>query len=145
MVHTHREPLCLGFTLTVGEQTVPTARRLVLSVVRDWGLALPDETLDDLALLSDEVVANALRHATGPYTVVVSWTRSRLRVEVADTTRLLPNPHGGGLYTESGRGLLLVSALAADWGSTPTAAGKTVWFELAPQVVRVAMDDPGRY
>ncbi|KUO20671.1 ATP-binding protein [Streptomyces dysideae] len=139
MVHTHREPLCRGFTLSAGEQTVPTARRLVLSTVRDWGLPLPDETLDDIALLSGEVIANALRHATGPYTVVVRWTRTRLRVEVADTARVLPTPHGDALYAESGRGLLLVAALAADWGSAPTATGKTVWFEVAPPTPRVHM------
>lgn len=59
-VHTHREPLRRGFTLSAGNETVPTARRLVLSTVRDWGLPLPDETLDDLTLLSGEVIANAL-------------------------------------------------------------------------------------
>ncbi|MDK1344399.1 hypothetical protein QNO09_13990 [Streptomyces sp. 378] len=59
-MHTHREPLCRGFTLSTGDETGPTARRLVLSTVGDWGLPLPDETLDDLALLSGEVIANAL-------------------------------------------------------------------------------------
>ncbi|GAA2619139.1 ATP-binding protein [Streptomyces vastus] len=140
MVHTHREPLCRGFTLSAGDETVPTARRLVLSTVRDWGLPLPDETLDDLALLSSEVIANALQHATGPYSAVVSWTRARLRVEVADTARPFPTSHGDGPYAESGRGLLLVAALAADWGSTPTATGKTVWFEVAPHAPTSHLD-----
>ncbi|MEW2636460.1 ATP-binding protein [Streptomyces sp. NPDC048389] len=129
MVHTHSEPMCRRFTLSAAKETVPTARRLVLATVRDWGLPLPDETLDDLALLSGEVIANALLHASGPYTAVVSWARARLRVEVADTA-------------ESGRGLLLVAALAADWGSTPTATGKTVWFEVAPRVPTSAPDRP---
>ncbi|MCK8437459.1 ATP-binding protein [Streptomyces sp. D2-8] len=142
MVHTHRELLCRDFTLSTGDETVPTARRLILSTVGDWGLPLPDETLDDLALLSGEVIANALQHATGPYSVVVSWTRARLRVEVADTARPLRTSHGGEPYAESGRGLLLVAALAADWGSTPTATGKTVWFEVAPHAPTSHLDRP---
>ena len=31
---------------------------------------------------------------------------------------------------ESGRGLLLIEALAERWGATPTHGGKCVWFEL---------------
>ncbi|MCW2899043.1 MAG: hypothetical protein JWO67_1308, partial [Streptosporangiaceae bacterium] len=33
---------------------------------------------------------------------------------------------------ESGRGLALLSALSADWGSAPTATGKVVWCRLTP-------------
>jgi hypothetical protein len=35
-----------------------------------------------------------------------------------------------GLDETAGRGLLLVDALSAVWGSGATDAGKTVWFEL---------------
>lgn len=62
----------------------------------------------------------------------------RLRVEVVDTLARRPTPrlprHGAGPaddYGTSGRGLLLVDALADDWGVQPCAAGgKAVWFEL---------------
>ncbi|WP_326768961.1 ATP-binding protein [Streptomyces sp. NBC_01591] len=37
----------------------------------------------------------------------------------------------GAFHDESGRGLLLVSSLAREWGTSTTAHGKTVWFEQA--------------
>ncbi|MFK4222517.1 ATP-binding protein [Streptomyces sp. NPDC019890] len=112
--------------------TVPKARRLLLAVVRDWNLPLADETQDDLGLLSSEVIANAVSHTTGPCSVTVRWTGVRLRVEVTDTVAGLPTPRRHELYAESGRGLVLVASLAASWGSTRTATGKVVWFEVAP-------------
>lgn len=62
-------------------------------------------------------------------------TGSTLRIEVTDTRsekRPCPGPMAADADAESGRGLLLVAALASDWGVTPrpTAPGKTVWAEL---------------
>ncbi|MCX4825828.1 ATP-binding protein [Streptomyces sp. NBC_01142] len=126
-----RPPRSRSFPVAAEEQAVPKARRLVLSVVRAWDLQLPDETLEELALLSSEVIANAVRHTTGPCAVTVLSTGSRLRIEVTDTAPALPAPRGDALYAESGRGLMLVASLAADWGSTVTGTGKAVWFEIA--------------
>ncbi|MGI5399206.1 ATP-binding protein [Streptomyces sp. CA-135486] len=120
--------------------TVPKARRLLLAVVRDWNLPLADETQDDLGLLSSEVIANAVRHTTGPCSVTVRWTGVRLRVEVTDTGSALPAPRGRELYAQSGRGLVLVASLAASWGSTRTATGKVVWFEVAPALPTADLD-----
>jgi len=55
-----------------------------------------------------------------------------LRVEVADPRGdRLPQPRSGDLpdsVAESGRGLLLVEALAVPWGTEPRPpSGKTVW------------------
>ncbi|MEV1053821.1 ATP-binding protein [Streptomyces sp. NPDC059017] len=112
--------------------SVPKARRLLLSLVRDWNLPLAHETHDDLGLLSSEVINNAIRHTSGPCSVTVRWTGARLRVEVTDTAAGLPTPRGRAPYAESGRGLLLVASVAASWGSARTATGKVVWFEVAP-------------
>ncbi|MET9694492.1 ATP-binding protein [Streptomyces sp. NPDC006514] len=111
---------------------MPEARRLVLTVVRGWDLQLTSETLEELALLCSEIIANAVRHTTGPSTLTVLWTGSRLRVEVTDTAPGLPAPRGCTLNAESGRGLMLIAALATDWGTTPTPTGKAVWFEMTP-------------
>jgi hypothetical protein len=56
----------------------------------------------------------------------------RLRVEVLDGGATVPpQPVPPPLESESGRGLLLVEALADRWGAAVTAEGKTLWFELA--------------
>lgn len=121
-----------SFPIAAERQAVPEARRLVLAVVRGWDLQLTSETLEELALLCSEIIANAVHHTTGPSTLTVLWTGSRLRVEVTDTAPGLPAPRGCTLNAESGRGLMLIAAIATDWGTTPTPTGKAVWFELTP-------------
>lgn len=121
-----------SFPIVAERQAVPKARRLVLAVVREWDLQLTPEALEELALLCSEIIANAVRHTPGPSTVTVLWTGSRLRVEVTDTAPGLPAPRGCTLNAESGRGLMLIAAIATDWGTTPTPTGKAVWFEMAP-------------
>jgi hypothetical protein len=63
-------------------------------------------------------------------TVRVSRSGSVMRVEVDDESHDVPvctRPDG---ETQGGRGLLLVDALATDWGSFARDTGKTVWFTL---------------
>jgi hypothetical protein len=43
----------------------------------------------------------------------------------------LPQPRFAADDDESGRGLILVRALADNWGVRPTDDGKTTWFTLA--------------
>jgi hypothetical protein len=90
------------------------------------------------------VIANAVRHTTGPCSVTVRWTGVRLRVEVTDTGVELPAPRGRELYAESGRGLVLVASMAASWGSARTVTGKVVWFEVAPTAPTAPITDLDR-
>ena len=83
-------------------------------------------------LLTDELVVNAIRYGTGSVRLTLSVAPRRIRVTVGDDTsappvqieadRERPRP--------SGRGLVLVEALATRWGVIPDGAGKRVWFEL---------------
>ncbi|CAG6392299.1 hypothetical protein SCOCK_160081 [Actinacidiphila cocklensis] len=57
-----------------------------------------------------------------------------MRVEVADSSAVRPKPRSSSPDAEDGRGLLLVDALAADWGSFYDPAGKVVWFEVASSI-----------
>ncbi len=54
-----------------------------------------------------------------------------MRVEVADHDPALPVQQHPPAEAVTGRGLLIVDALATRWGVEPAADGKTVWFELA--------------
>jgi serine phosphatase RsbU (regulator of sigma subunit)/anti-sigma regulatory factor (Ser/Thr protein kinase) len=111
------------------------ARSFTRGALRAWGL--PDEVADDAVLLVSELVANGVQHAGTSLEVHVrlaTGTTPGVEVQVTDAhpARALPAAAAadGNTYAERGRGLLLPSALASEWGVTYTAAAKTVWFRL---------------
>ncbi len=94
--------------------------------------------LDDAVLATDELFANAVRHASADpadtIAVVLESSGRELRVTLADPSPVPPRPRTVTSFAESGRGLSIVSALADDWGTEPPEpgdAGKRVWFSLA--------------
>lgn len=84
-----------------------------------------------------ELASNAVTHGRVPgrdALLRLVKTDDRLRVEVTDTRgERHPSVGRGTADAESGRGLLIVEALAATWGVTPRAdaPGKTVWAVLS--------------
>ncbi|MFG1810820.1 ATP-binding protein [Streptomyces sp. NPDC049040] len=119
-----------------------TARREVARIVREWRVPLVEEQLEDLQLLSGEVIANAIRHTQAACSVKVRWTGVRVRVEVTDSSPVRPKPRSSSPDAEDGRGLVLVDALAADWGSFHDPAGKVVWFEVASSIRPARREQP---
>jgi anti-sigma regulatory factor (Ser/Thr protein kinase) len=111
---------------------VPRARRRVRAAAGRWGAALGEDAVADLELLAGEVIANAVTHTGAGCEVSVTWTGTRARVEVTDQERYGPRRTAAGLDSETGRGVQIVAALAADWGCRRHGHGKTVWFEIAP-------------
>lgn len=71
------------------------------------------------------------RDAT-PIAVRLILTTRSVFVEVFDSAPGCPAPRQPDPAAESGRGLQIVTALAADFGWCPTATGKVVWAEVAP-------------
>jgi anti-sigma regulatory factor (Ser/Thr protein kinase) len=93
-----------------------------------WGLA---ELADTAELLASELVTNALLHTgTGAGLAAAVTSEHRLRIEVSDGGTGLPRPRAADADATGGRGLLLVDALADDWGVWLSASGKVTWFEL---------------
>ncbi|WP_328537147.1 ATP-binding protein [Streptomyces sp. NBC_00344] len=117
-------------------RSVGRARALLAEQARAW--KVPDEVSATAVLLLSELMTNAVRHASVPAGREV-WARcvlrdcGTLRLEVADACRALPKAQHPRTDDESGRGLVLVTALADAWGAQPRAygIGKAVWFELA--------------
>jgi anti-sigma regulatory factor (Ser/Thr protein kinase) len=114
------------------------ARRLVSDRLEAWGHPYASTVNEKLTLITAELAANAVTHGRVPgrdFEIRLTADARTLRVEVSDTRaeRLLPpSPHEPPDDAESGRGLMLVAALADDWGATPRAdaPGKTVWATL---------------
>lgn len=125
-------PTC-GFTVAAAVDAVPSARRQVAALAKGLGLPVSDEALETVELLASEVIANAVLHSGAPCDVAVTRIDERLRIEVTDTDLSLPSAVEAGPNDESGRGLLLVDALADAWGTQPEPCGKTTWFEITPE------------
>jgi anti-sigma regulatory factor (Ser/Thr protein kinase) len=111
-----------------GPEVVGAARALVRSVLDLWDCDDPD---DAGVLLTSEIVTNAVRHAAGVLAVQLdlSITDGVVRVAVGDPASERPVLRSPSVDAIGGRGLMLVEALAARWGSVPTDRGKLVWFE----------------
>jgi anti-sigma regulatory factor (Ser/Thr protein kinase) len=98
--------------------------------------ALESGAVDNAALLTSELVTNAMLHTSsggsqGTVTVVVIDGPDALMVEVIDDGSPYTGPEvQGDRYASQGHGLFLVEQLASRWGYLRDAAGTTVWFEL---------------
>lgn len=103
------------------------ARRFVAGRLADAGL---EEMNDTASLLVSELVANAVLHAHTDLVVVLRIGQERVTVEVHDGSAGSPSPKNYSSLSGTGRGLVLVEALAEAWGTEPTADGKYVWFDL---------------
>ena len=80
-------------------------------------------------LVVDELVGNAVRHASPPYDFEISRANGTIRGEVHDGSTTTPTrrthpDHRGGF------GLNIVTSRTSRWGSAATPDGKQVWFEI---------------
>lgn len=110
-------------------------RELLRRLLRSW--RMEELAGGDIELLATEIATNGVVHTESPLTVIVRYLGPVVRVEVGDGSRELPVTGTPAADDLKGRGLVLVEALASDWGVTPTRTGKRVWFE-------VPADPPGR-
>ncbi|WP_407287732.1 ATP-binding protein [Streptomyces sp. BP-8] len=109
------------------------ARLLATEQLRSWGLPM-----DTAAHVIAELAANAVLHgrvAGRDFRLMLTVHGDTLRIEVIDARAermpvLAEHPEHSA-ESESGRGLLLVGALADRWGVTPGPVPcKTVWAEI---------------
>ncbi|HEX8498827.1 MAG TPA: ATP-binding protein, partial [Actinomycetales bacterium] len=132
---------------------VRAARRWAEEVMRSWGLQAHADTV---VLVVSELSTNAMVHAGSPARVTLSYdvTSATLDVAVDDDAPVEHPPGDDGLDVghryvaerdpqrlDGGRGLLIVSSLALDWGLRETPTGKQMWLTLT---VLPELDDPVR-
>ncbi|MFD9007623.1 ATP-binding protein [Streptomyces sp. NPDC059552] len=115
------------------------ARHLALHQLHGWGIPYGSDASDITAQLVAELAANAVTHGRVPgrdFELRLSLTHHTLRVEVSDTRGERRPSHPGELpvpqpLADTGRGLLLVQALADRWEVLDRVpVGKTVRAEL---------------
>jgi anti-sigma regulatory factor (Ser/Thr protein kinase) len=110
------------------------ARAHVTSLCNEWHA---EEVADPAALVTSELVTNALLHGDGDPELVVQLTPDVLMISVGDASQrgttasaLPPSP-----IREHGRGLLLVDAVTDSWGVVPDdRGGKVIWAALRRRV-----------
>ena len=117
----------VGVMLQAAPGSAAVARRFVGKTLAEWG---HQGHLDTACLLVSEIVTNALRHAHAPLDLRLHLTSREIITEITDDSTHLPYRHLPDPDDEGGRGLMLVDALAADWGTRPADTGKTVWFTI---------------
>ncbi len=108
---------------------VSEARHFLRQTLQGWHV---DEQVADTAVLClSELVTNALIHADAGCAVRALLDEDVLTVTVRNSGDqvAVPDQHDDPLRVH-GRGLQLVEALAARWGSDLDSAGTTVWFDL---------------
>ncbi|CAM5296821.1 hypothetical protein SGRIM128S_03338 [Streptomyces griseomycini] len=124
-------PLRESWTVWRVPQAVGHARRFTRRTLRSWGVT---EDLDTALLVVSELVTNALVHTDGQVRLDIALVNDRLRLAVADASPRTPvKPTSIGWEATGGRGILLVEAVSAAWGTLPVSGGKQVWAEFVLQ------------
>ncbi|WP_433401927.1 SpoIIE family protein phosphatase [Streptomyces sp. CA-146814] len=109
------------------EHTTPaTARLLVRDRLQGWGL--DEDTVDSTELIVSELVTNAVRYGTPPLRLRLLLDTT-LTCEVHDGSTASPHLRHARTVDEGGRGLFIVSRLAAHWGARHGPDGKVLWTE----------------
>ncbi|MFE7615878.1 SpoIIE family protein phosphatase [Streptomyces sp. NPDC057496] len=118
------------------------ARTIVRQALTDWDMA---ELADDAELVTGELLVNVLLHTDGGAVLtleVLPEPVRRVRLSVQDRSSAWPRRRSPGETATSGRGLLLLDAVATRWGIEPRGEGKAVWCEIGPPVPPVSTARP---
>ena len=111
------------------ETAVAEARHLVTSYLRERGMPAP--LVADAALATSELVTNAVLHGRPPVELRLRIEAADVLIEVRDRATYQPRKLRPDEDDEHGRGLQIVAALSARWGTRPTEHGKAVWCVLS--------------
>jgi hypothetical protein len=118
-------------------------RRFIEEYLSKWSL---DGLADVASVVASEIVTNAVKAAVlteqptgspaphdrciGRVVTRLCWSGPSLVIETWDGEPRPPVVAAATDLDEYGRGLMIVAALAAEWGHYPAASGKVVWARL---------------
>jgi anti-sigma regulatory factor (Ser/Thr protein kinase) len=105
------------------------ARAFARATLADWRLTAAQH--DDVLLVVDELVTNAVIHGSGSIGLSLELVDQTVRIEVVDASHQMPAQRQASTTRNGGRGIALVAAIAAAWGAMPNpGGGKCVWAEI---------------
>jgi PAS domain S-box-containing protein len=122
----------LSHRIDSNQSAVSDARHLVTSYLQARGM--PAALVADAALVTSELVTNAVVHGRPPIELRLRLEGAEVLVEVRDRAMYQPRKLRPDETDEHGRGLQIVAALSTRWGTRPTEHGKAVWCVLNTQV-----------
>jgi hypothetical protein len=103
------------------------ARRFAARMLDSWQLG---GLVPRVELLVSELVRNAVEHAGSGCMLTLVAAPGCLRIEVADGSPVLPRRRQPAPMELTGRGLVVVDAMADNWGAEADDEGKVVFCEL---------------
>ncbi|MFQ6849505.1 ATP-binding protein [Streptomyces sp. 35M1] len=123
-----------SFFLVRAPTSAAISRRRLVELVSSWRLPEDEDSRMAMTTVVSELVTNAVSHGAGDMlsvTVRADLGKSRLLLEVHDSSPVLPRLRCPSPESESGRGMVLVEHLSIACGAENTVRGKRVWAELA--------------
>ncbi|MET8707149.1 MULTISPECIES: ATP-binding protein [Streptomyces] len=114
--------------LVARPETLAIMRRIVSAHLDLWELR---ELSDAATLCAHELLTNVMRHTGSPRcTITLRRRPDGVRVTVSDSDTAPPERRDPVWEEESGRGVLLIAALAARCGTVMRRDGKDVWADI---------------
>jgi anti-sigma regulatory factor (Ser/Thr protein kinase) len=113
--------------LSVGQARNFCTRRLS-SVLEDRGAY--QEAVADAATIASELVTNAVTAGSSAIQLFITLHDSSVRIEVADDAVGSVVPTHPSPADPKGRGMVIVAALARDWGVSASDGSKHVWADI---------------
>lgn len=105
------------------------ARQLAADACSRWEVP---QLAQPAVVIANELVTNAVVHAATMIDLRFTLGRRYLTIAVRDGSTAEPRLSADALPdSRTGRGLIIVDAMAARWGSTPADGGKVVWAHLS--------------
>ncbi|MDB5910957.1 MAG: hypothetical protein JWP34_5071, partial [Massilia sp.] len=142
MPNTRNDALRRHCVLPFGAEprAVRDLRRAVDRQLAAWDAS---DVTDVAQLAVAELAANVIKHVGEgtAATLVMEDEDGRLRIEMHDTSPVLPTCRQASPDQEEGRGIALVAAVTKGWFSFSTATGKAVCCDLSYQVPKPANAD----
>ncbi|WP_329129984.1 SpoIIE family protein phosphatase [Streptomyces sp. NBC_01476] len=129
---TERAPRMHAYVHQADPEGLADARDALRQALRDWQLS---DLADDVELAAGELLVNVLLHTEGGAVLtleVLPEPVRRVRLSVQDRSSVWPRRRSPGEAATSGRGLLMIDAMAVRWGVEPRGEGKAVWCEFGP-------------
>lgn len=125
------DPYIFTLVLKPVPEAIKEARDVIGFAFGHWGLKHYTARL-----VVSELVTNAMRASTdGQYIAVRAYLMDDGTpvIEVWDESDELPTPQAASLTDENGRGLFIIDAFVARWGTRPLVdGGKVMWAHFEP-------------